>query len=340
VASPVQASGTNRRINTAGQDIVEGIKVEGNLIVQQTATSRRDRADEYQVEFRGVLELIRGVRDWLTADERQSLNDRASLLGLRPFEQRDVEQTILDTLLLQLREKPSEFWWVASTSAHLVKEAEFGAAVQAVAGLLDSHDADKLFASLDHGVTWTKLPTVAPLFDAARRARGARFQQGLSEWVRRGQPPAGVANLHHMSRGLTNPEIQAARREAERICAKQITIPPAQAAVTSKVESKPAVAVLDGTWEAEGNPSVRVVIKDGLVRMKTTSPIVRAGQARIVATTREAQEFVLGTKGVDGELAGLKQLSGNLVEDRLVVRTIDGLTPALCDAFRTTYRRV
>lgn len=338
---PVPAT-TQRRINTAGRDIVDGIKVDGDLVIHQhAATSRRDRLDEYQLEFRGVLDRIRGVRDWLTQDERATLDERAALLELRDFEKGDAEGATLTSLGMRLRDRPSEFWWVASTSAHLVKELEFAATAQAIAGLLDNHDPERLFTSVDHGATWQRLTSVPAMVEQVRRARVERFQKGLIEWVRHGQPAAGVANLHHSSRGLANQGVQAARRGAETACGKQITIPPIVAAPPVVPSPASVEARLDGTWEAQGNPAVRIVIKDGLVRMKTTAPIVRAGQAHIVETRRDGQRFNVSVRGIDGDLRTLRALVGSVTDERLIITALDGDLPArLADAFATVYRRI
>lgn len=331
-----------RRINTAGRDIVDGIKVDGNLVIHQhAATSRRDRLDEYQLEFRGVLDRIRGVRDWLTQDERATLDERAALLELRDFEKGDAESATLTALGIRLRDRPSEFWWVASTSAHLVKELEFAATAQAIAGLLDNHDPEKLFTSVDHGATWQRLTSVPAMIEQVRAARVERLQKGLVEWVRHGQPSAGVPNIHHGSRGLSNQEVQAARRGAETACGKPIAIPPMVAANPVAPPPVPVEARLDGTWEAADNPAVRVVIKDGLLRMKTTAPIVRAGQAHIVETRRDGQSFTVNVRGIDGDLRALRALVGRVTGDSLVITSLDGDVPEpLATAFRTTYRKI
>lgn len=340
---PVAPQG--RQMNVAGGNIEQNVINEHNVTVgaihmHAPQRSHLDNLAEYQRTFRGIVEGLRTFnRDWLSPEESQQLELHAGRLGLAGWERQDGERTVLERLGMVLQAPPREFWSIAVGSNKLAEQLTGPEATKAAAAHLDREDPSRMLVWNTDMMAWQKLPQV-PTFQAAVMAeRLARFQSLLGEWARRGQPSATIPTLRDAARHLSNHDIQSARRFVSSATGRPITIPP-DIGIPATTVVTAIEAPLEGTWEAETNPSVRVVLAERSVRLKTTYPVVRQVDAVVVGRHRVGDDFTLELDIVGGDFKALRSIGGKVRTERLSVELIKGADEPGIRSFQTSYRRV
>lgn len=348
---PIDAPGDGGAERPGRQTNVAGGNIEQNVVhdhgihvatmhVHAAARTQADNLAEYQRTFRSIVEGLRTFnRAWLTEDERQQLDLHASRLGLESWERQDSEQLVLDRSSLTLEAPPSEFWSLAARGTELARQLTMKEAVKAAALHLDREEPSRLFVWCTSMTDWRRLTELASFQSAVMTERLSRFQTLLADWARRGQPAAMIQALREAGRHLSNHDIQAVRRAVSAATGRQISIP-ADIATSDGVRSAPAEVPLEGTWEAEANPSVRIMLAEGHARLKTTYPFLRRAEADVVGRQRQGDAFSLDLVVTKGDFRALAGIGGTVHAGRLRLETIKGPDEPGLRAFQTTYRRV
>lgn len=345
--TPVEGGGErpDRQTNVAGGNIEQnvihdhGVHV-ATMHVHAAARTQADNLAEYQRTFRSIVEGLRTFnREWLTDDERQQLDLHASRLGLETWERQESEQLVLDRSKLTLQAPPSEFWSLAARGTELARQLTAKEAVKAAALHLDREEPARLFVWCTSMADWRRLADLPPFQAAVMGERLSRFQALLADWVRRGQPVAMTQVLREAGRHLSNHDVQMVRRAVSSATGRQITIP-VDVGAQEEPTPLPPDAPIEGMWEAETNPSVRVVLAVNSVHLKTTYPVLRQAEADVVGRQRRGEEFSLDLVVTKGDFRALGGIGGKVQHDRLLLETLKGPIEVGLRAFQTSYRRV